>query len=94
MQGHVINAENSENHDFGYTCYLPSEVEIDGLYVHRLGKCYLFSKVNPKHNSDSYEASSPVVTPDEVTVKDFDSLVYGKLLVSKNEAMFDVEISQ
>ncbi|MBR5496569.1 MAG: hypothetical protein IKV76_01130 [Clostridia bacterium] len=94
MQGHIVNAENSEDHDFGYTCHLPDSVEIDGLYMHRLGSCYVFSKVNPGHNSEEYEAKNPVVTPNKVTVKDFDNIIFGKLRVSKNKAMFDVEITQ
>lgn len=92
ISSHIIKAENSEDHDFGYTCYLPQRVEIDGLYVHRIGKNYLFSEVNPKHKSDSYNAAYPVVPPQEITVKDFSNLLFGKLSVSKNKAIFKVEI--
>ncbi len=93
ISSHIIDAENSEDHDFGYTCYLPRRVEIDGFYVHRIGNNYLFTKVNPKHNSDSYNAAYPVVPPQEITVKNFSNLFFGKLSVSKNKAMFRVEIS-
>lgn len=93
ISNHIIDAENSEDHDFGYTCYLPRRVEIDGFYVHRIGNNYLFTKVNPKHNSDSYNAAYPVVPPQEITVKNFSNLFFGKLSVSKNKAMFRVEIS-
>jgi len=93
VASHIINAENSEDHDFGYTCYLPQRIEVDGFYVHRIGNNYLFTKVNSKHNSDSYNAEYPVVPPQEITVKDFSNLFFGKLSVSKNKAIFKVEIS-
>lgn len=91
---HIINAENSEDHDFGYVCYLPQNVEIDGLYVHRIGINYLFTKVNSKHNSDSYNAEYPVVAPQKITVKDFDCLLFGNLYVSQNKNIFKAEINE
>ena len=93
ISDHIINAENSEDHDFGYTCYLPQKIDIDGFYVHRIGINYLFTKVNSKHNSDSYSAEYPVVPPQEITVKNFSSLIFGELFVSKNKAIFKTEIS-
>ena len=93
ISSHIINAENSEDHNFGYTCYMPQKVVIDGLYVHRMGINYLFTKVNSKHNSDSYNAEYPVVPPQEITVKDFSTLFFGKLLVSQNKTIFKVQIS-
>ncbi len=93
ISSHIIKAENSEDHDFGYTCYLPRKIEIDGLYVHRTGINYLFTKVNSKHNSESYNADFPVVPPEEITVNNFSCLLFGKLEVSKNKTIFKVEIS-
>ncbi len=94
VASHIIKAENSEDHDFGYTCYLPQKLEIDGLFVHRIGTNYLFTKVNEKHKSDSYDAAYPVVPPQEITVKNYSSLFFGKLAVSKNKVMFKVEITE
>lgn len=93
MSSHIIKAENSEDHDFGYICYLPQRIEIDGFYVHRIGNNYLFTKVNSKHNSDSYNAEYPVVPPEEITVKNFSNLFFGELSVSKNKAIFKVKNS-
>lgn len=90
---HIISAENSEDHDFGYTCYLPQRIEIDGFYVHRIGINYLFNMVNSNHISDSYNAEYPIVPPQEITVKDFSSLLFGELFVSMNKAIFKVQIS-
>ncbi len=93
ISSHIIKAENSEDHDFGYTCYLPQRIEIDGFYVHRIGNNYLFTKVNSKHNSDSYNAEYPVVPPQEITVENFSNLLFGELYVSKNKAIFKTQIS-
>ena len=94
VSNHIINAENEENHDFGYTCYLPQKVEIDGLYVHSTGFIHVFNMVNPNHVLDSYNAAHPIVAPQEITVKNFDCLFFGKLFVSPNKAIFKVEITE
>lgn len=94
ISSHIIKAENSEDHNFGYTCYLPQRLEIDGFYVHRVGKNYLFSNVNPNHKSDSYVAPYPVVAPQEIVVKNYSNLLFGDLAVSKNKAIFKVQITQ
>lgn len=91
---HIINAKNSEDHDFGYVCYLPQNIEIDGFYVHRIGINYLFTKVNSKHTSDSYDAAYPVVAPQKITVKDFECLLFGNLYVSQNKSIFKVQINK
>lgn len=90
---HIINAENSEDHDFGYTCYLPQRIEIDGLYVHRIGNNYLFNMVNSKHLFDFYDAEYPVVPPQEITVRNYSNLLFGELGVSLNKAIFRTEIT-
>ncbi len=90
---HIINAENSEDHDFGYTCYLPERIEIDGLFVHRIGLNYLFNTVNSKHILDSYNAEYPIVPPQEITVKNFNGLFSRNLSVSLNKAIFKTQIS-
>lgn len=91
---HIINAENSEDHDFGYTCYLPRRIDVDGLYVHRIGNNYLFNTVNSKHIFDSYDAGYPIVPPEEIKVQNFSSLLGGELDVSLNKAIFKVEIER
>ncbi|MBQ2828058.1 MAG: hypothetical protein IJF20_02330 [Clostridia bacterium] len=93
VSSHIIDAENTEDHDFGYTCYLPQRIEIDGFYVHRIGINYLFTVVNPNHLLDSYKAEYPVVPPQEITVKNFSNLFFGDLFVSINKAIFKTEIS-
>ena len=94
IKSHIIKAENSEDHNFGYTCYLPQKVDIDGFYVHRIGINYLFNKVNPDHKNDSYNAEFPVVPPQEIAVKNYSNLLFGGLKVSQNKAIFTVEITE
>jgi len=89
----VIGGSNPGNHNFGYTCYLPQTIEIDGLKIYRLGTAYLFSEMNSNYNSDTYKAEYPMVLPREITVKNCAGLGFGKLAVSKNKYMFaDVTI--
>ena len=94
VNSHIIKAENTEDHNFGYTCYLPQKVDIDGLYVHRIGINYIFNKVNPDHKNDSYSAEFPVVPPQEITVRNYSNLLFGSLEVSQNKAIFKVEITK
>lgn len=90
VTNNIIDAKNSEDHDFGYTCYLPRRVEVDGLFVHSIGFNFLFSMVNSKHLTDSYEAEYPVVPPEEMTVNNFSDLTTGNIFVSANTAIFDI----
>lgn len=92
VENNIIKAENSEDHDFGYTCYLPQNVEIDGFFIHSVGFNFVFSMVNPKHLTASYEAKYPVVAPKEITVKDFSDLSTSNLFVSPNTAIFEVDM--
>ena len=93
ISSHIINAENSEDHDFGYTCYLPQRIDIDGLHVNRIGNIYLFNMVNSKHISDLYNAEYPIVPPQEITVNNFSSLYFGELFVSLNKSIFKTPIA-
>lgn len=93
VSSHIIDAENSEDHDFGYTCYLPQKIKINGLYVHRVGINYLFTSVNPKHILNSYKAEYPIIPPQEITVNDFNCLFFGDVFVSLNKAIFKIKIS-
>ncbi len=33
IQPHVISSSNDGTHDFGYPCFMPAEITIDGLYI-------------------------------------------------------------
>lgn len=89
----IINAENTEDHDFGYTCYLPQRIEIDGLYVNGIGIYYLFNIVNANHLFDFSKVDYPVVPPQEIIVNNYSNMLGSGLDVSLNKAIFKVGIS-
>ncbi len=92
ISANIINANNSETHDFGYTCYLPQRIEIDGLFVHSIGINYLFNVVNSNHLTNSFDGAYPVVAPKEITVNNFRNILWGgSLFVSLNTAIFRVQ---
>ena len=93
VKNNIVNAENSEDHDFGYTCYLPQRVEIDGFFVRSVGMNFVFSMVNSKHLTSFYDAEYPVVPPQEITVNNFSDLLFGQISVSMNKAIFKTQIS-
>ena len=88
----IINAENEEDHDFGYTCYLPQRIEIDGLYVNGIGNYYIFNVVNANHLFDFSKVDNPVVAPQEITVKNYSCLLGSNPSVSINRAIFKTDI--
>lgn len=92
VENNIVNATNSEDHDFGYTCYMPQKIEIDGFFIHSVGFNFLFSMVNSKHLTNSYDAAYPVVAPKEITVNNFSDLTTGNLFVSANTAIFEVDM--
>ena len=92
VENNIVNATNSEDHDFGYTCYMPQRVEIDGFFIHSIGFNFVFSMVNSKHLLTSYDAKYPVVAPKEITVNNFSDLSTGNLFVSANTAIFEVDM--
>ena len=92
VENNIVNAINSEDHDFGYTCYMPQKIEIDGFFIHSIGFNFVFSMVNSKHLTSSYDAKYPVVAPKEITVNNFSDLSTGNLFVSANTAIFKVDM--
>ena len=94
----IIGGTNTFDHNFGYTCYLPKNITIDGLYVNDsmplAGTApMLFADINPNYNSDSYKGKYPMVMTEKVTVKGFESYSGKNLEVSANKFMYkDVTI--
>ncbi len=91
-ENNIVNATNSEDHDFGYTCYMPQNIEIDGFFIHSVGFNFVFSMVNSKHLTNSYEAKYPVVAPKKIIVSNFSDLSTSNLFVSANTAIFEVDM--
>ncbi|MBO5923552.1 MAG: hypothetical protein J6Q81_03470 [Lentisphaeria bacterium] len=89
----IIGGVNQGEHDFGYTCYLPEFIEIDGLAVN--DKSYgkktlpisLLADFNYKYKSNQYKEKYPVVKPRMITVKNL-KINTGKYILSRNKYMF------
>ena len=89
----IIGGLNIGEHDFGYTCYMPATIEIDGLTVNNrsYGKqtlpVYLLANFNPQYTSADYREKYPVVKPQTISVKNL-KIKNGKYLLSRNKYMF------
>ena len=96
----VINGSNRGNHDFGYTCYMPTTIEIDGLKIdtsdqpEKYQDAVFFANMNPSYKSDSYEEKFPYVKTKEINVKNLTTTTGKPLKLSANPHMFrEVKIS-
>lgn len=91
----LIGGSNNGSHDFGYECYLPRTVTIDGLEIvdkRPASSPYegpvVFANINSAFNSTSYTAKYPMHMTEKITVKGI-TVTSGKpLTVSVNKFMF------
>ncbi|MBR7143324.1 MAG: hypothetical protein IKD10_00135 [Lentisphaeria bacterium] len=89
----LIGGVNTGSHDFGYTCYMPENIEIDGLKINdqRVNKkyppIYIFSNFNNKYKSDKYKEQYPYIKTRTVTIKNLKAHSK-KILISFNKFMF------
>ncbi|RIJ48382.1 hypothetical protein D1614_11700 [Maribellus luteus] len=95
----LIGGSNSGKHNFGYTCYMPEEVIIDGLYVDdtnhpdKYEGPAIFSNFNSKMTDETYEEPFPYVRTRKVTLKKVSTASGKSLRLSDNRYMFkDVDI--
>lgn len=95
----LIGGSNSGQHDFGYTCYMPEQISIDGLTIDdsKHPADYdgpsIFSNFNPDLNDNGYVEKFPYVRTSEVILKNV-TIASGKSLrLSDNAVMFkDVKV--
>jgi len=90
----LINGSNSGQHNFGYTCYMPRKITIDGLVINdsNPGQNYqgpkIFASFNNAYTSEAYTEQYPYVITEEVEIKKL-TVASGKpLLTSSNRFMF------
>jgi hypothetical protein len=90
----LIGGSNSGNHDFGYTCYMPDRIAIEGLHIDdsnhpaEYNGPAIFANFNPDMKNDSYVARFPYVRTNEIILKKV-TLASGKpLRLSDNSFMF------
>ena len=93
VDAELIGGTNTFDHNFGYTCYLPKNVTIDGLYVNDSQSLeglapMLYANINPDYNSADYKAKYPMVIETVANVKNFESYSGKSLEISRNGFMF------
>jgi hypothetical protein len=90
--GIILDGSNDGQHDFGYTCYMPTRLVVDGLVIDD-GKSskkgpVLFGNFNPRLTSDTYKQPFPYVITQEVVLKNITTTSGKPLTISANEFMF------
>jgi len=96
----LIGGSNSGQHDFGYTCFMPERIIIEGLHIddssHPEGYQgpAIFANFNPKFTDDSYVEKFPHIRTKEVLLKNVTTKSGKELRISDNPFMFkDVRIT-
>jgi len=84
----IITGSNKCNHDFGYVCYMPTNVIIEGLKADTSGSVYVFANLNSDCKSDSYVQQYPYVVTEKVTVTNYSANSKNELLLSPNKFLF------
>jgi hypothetical protein len=91
----LINGSNDGQHDFGYTCYMPERIIIDGLHIddaqHPEGYegPTIFGDFNPRFTDASYEEKYPYIKTREVVLNNISTASGKPLRISKNPVMFN-----
>jgi hypothetical protein len=95
----LINGSNSEQHDFGYTCYMPERITIENLHIDDSNhpEDYqgpaIFADFNPQMTDDSYQEMFPYVRTREVILRNVTTASGKDLRLSDNQFMFkDVKV--
>ncbi len=100
----IIGGSYNGFHDFGYPCYMPTNITIDGLHVKDWNSTasfpgiYLFDNITPANTSEAYEKQIseegfPYHITEKVTISGFTSDSGKRWNVSPNPYMFrNVEI--
>ena len=75
------------NHDFGYTCHLPSKIEIDGIILAKGSTVYVLPSLQNGVNEDTvagHENKNKIVLTESITVKN----VGYNVRISSNTTLF------
>jgi hypothetical protein len=95
----LIGGQNSGNHDFGYTTYLPERITIESLRIDDSNHPAdyqgpaIFANFNPEMTDESYREKFPYVRTSKVILRNVTTASGKPLRVSDNPFMFrDVQI--
>ena len=90
----LIGGSNSGQHDFGYTCYMPERITIEGLHIDdtnhpaEYNGPAIFANFNPDMTNDSYGERFPYMRTNEIILRKV-TIASGKpLRLSDNSFMF------
>lgn len=90
----LISGSNSGQHDFGYTCYMPERITIEGLRIDDTNhpENYrgptIFANFNPEMTDDSYQEKYPYVKTKEVVLINVTTASGKEVRLSDNAFMF------
>jgi hypothetical protein len=90
----IFGGSYSGMHDFGYVCYMPERITIDGLHIKdgnapdNYAGPSIFSNFNPKNTSADYVEKFPYVICKEVSVRGLRTDSGKPLRLSDNPYMF------
>lgn len=95
----ILGGEYSGYHNFGYPCYMPENVTIEGLHIADSGAgdkyegIYLFGNITAAHTNEAYEADVakngyPYRITKNLTISGFTSDSGKKWILSPNTFMF------
>lgn len=89
----LIGGSNDGRHDFGYTCYMPERITIDGLHIddsnhpEKYAGPTIFANFN-RHYKDETKEKFPYIKTKEVLLNNITTASGKPLLTSKNAALF------
>ena len=90
----LFNGRNDGQHNFGYTCYMPEQISINGLHIDdsRHPKSYqgptIFADFNPRLKNAAYKEKYPYARTREVVLNNVSTASGKPLHTSKNSFMF------
>lgn len=90
----IIGGSNSGMHDFGYPCFMPRKITIDGFRIEDANARAeyrgpaIFANVNPELKDDTYREKFPYILPRKVILKDISIASGNELRISDNDFMF------
>ncbi|MBQ9395176.1 MAG: hypothetical protein IJU23_06610, partial [Proteobacteria bacterium] len=82
----------SGSHDFGYECYMPQNIHINGLFVDDSSTkqgFYLLNDFTPKNTNDSFQYTYPYHLTESIHIKDLKAASGKKWMLSSNNYMFN-----
>lgn len=95
----IIGGANSGQHNFGYVCYMPEVIEIDGLVIKdrnhpdQYAGPAILAGFNAKNDGRTYQEKFPYVKTREVIVRNLKTESGKKYRLSENPDMFrDVKV--